>query len=266
MAVVVKEDVIAGSSATSNLRNGEERVRIFTVSGVVGDGHEKYNNVLNAKEIPENGAPHPSVDDIVVKNRTCIPKATDIVEIAVRYAPPDASIPTKNQVILNFSGGLTQTETNLDVNGNVIHTMYTYPDNYSETPELAGETLTHSAMVTKLIPTPRISIQRLENVHPLALTVIYVGRINQREFLFGNPGTWMCVDISGDSQNNGKSWNNTYTFEFRYDGWNQQVVFISSDLGEPPVFDTPQELELGVREYQIYPFANFNNLRFGLID
>jgi hypothetical protein len=263
MAMKVTKDVIAGASSITTLYKGQEEVRVFVVENVVGDGYAKLNNAKTGPDIPKIGDPHPSISGIIAKQIVGDGISTDIVTVAVKYGPPDRLQPTPDQVIITVGSSLTTAETNLDVDGNILQTQYTYPDPYDETPHWKGSVLTHAAMVQKLIPTSRASLTRLEDESPLFLSSFYVGRINVLPFLGALAGFWMCTDISGDSQDGGKTYNVTYTFEYKYDTWDQQVVFISSDTGDPPAFATQQELDAGVRTYQIYPAIDFNQLGLG---
>lgn len=259
MAVEVIEDLIAGASSSSDITKGEGAIRVFIVTGVVGDGYEILINAKKAPGVPQIGEPHPANVNILVLGVSADGISTDIITLTIRYAAPDFDQPVKDQVIITGGSSLTSAETNLDVNGNVITTAYTYPEPYPEAPHLAGKTFTHGAMVQKLVPTSRASLTRLEDQNPLIFSPIYTGRINSQPFLFFPAGFWMCTDISGESQDGGATFNTTYSFEFKYDSWQQQVVFIT-ESGDPPAFANPDEIALGVRNYDIYPTADFNQL------
>lgn len=259
MAVVVIKEIIAGATSSTDISKGVTETRMFTVQGFVADGYAKLQDVKLLPEIPQINEPHPNTGSIIVKQVSVVGVSTDILTLAVRYAAPDIYKPTKDQVIITGGSSLTNAETNLDRNGNVIVTQYTYPDPYKEAPHLAGETFQHGAMIQKLVPTSRISLTRLEDETPLFFSSVYVGRINSTPFLGAPAGFWMCTEIPFDSQDGGKTYRTTYSFEFKYDSWQQQVVFIT-ESGDPPVFANPAELALGVRNYDIYPRADFTQL------
>ncbi len=260
MAKVTYEDLIDGNSGTNILRKGWTFVRMYKVSGLTGDGFAKVKSAYNEPDIPKLGDTHPDEPSVIVKETNIVSVASDTVEIAVKYAAPDLLQPSTTSVIIEVGSTLSQVDTNIDVNGNILQTQYTYPLLYAETPEFAGKTINHAGMVPRLIPEPTLRLTRLEDESPLIKSSIYVGKINSQIFEDGAPGTWMCTGIEGNSQDSGFTYTVTYSFQFRPDGWGQQIVFISSDTGEPPVFANPTEFNLGVRSYQIYEAIDFNQL------
>jgi hypothetical protein len=260
MAQVTYEDLVEGNSGSLISRKGWTFTRLYKVSGLDGDGYNRVKQAVEQPEIPGLGDPHPSVNTVIVQRIDCVSNSHDVVELAVKYAAPDYTIPSKDEVVVNVGTTLSQTETNLDAFGNIMFTAYTYPDEYKETPGWENNYIPHGALINKLIPQSTLEMTRQENDSPLVLSSIYTGKINSQVFQGGNPGTWMCMNISGNSLDGGDTYTVTYSFQFREDNWNQDVVFISSDTGEPPIFDTPENIASGMKTYQIYTAIDFNQL------
>ena len=260
MAKVTFKDLVDGNTGINMIRKGWTFIRMYKVSGLTGNGFAKVKAAYNEPDIPKLGDTHPDEPSVIVKEVNIISVSSDTVEIAVKYAAPDVFLPSSTSVIIEVGSTLSQVDTNLDVNGNILQTQYTYPVDYKETPEFAGKTINHAGMVARLIPEPTLQLTILEFESPLVKSSIYVGKINSQTFEDGAPGTWMCTGIQGNSQDSGFTYTVTYSFQLRPDGWGQEVVFISSDTGEPPVFANPDELNLGIRNYQIYQAIDFNQL------
>ncbi len=260
MAKVTYEDLVDGNSGVLTLRKGWEFTRIAVVAGLTGDGHSRIKAAVEAPGMVKIGDPHPDVESVIAKQISCASEASDIVRLAIKYSAPDLFISAPDQVVITGGSTLGQTETNTDINGDVMFTEYTYPDPYPETPDLAGDYAKHGAMVPLLIPQSTENITRIENKNPRQLASIYVGKINSIKFLDGLPHTYMCTNIDYNSQDGGLTYTVTYSFQFRPDGWSQQLVFQSSDTGDPPAFDTPEELALGVKNYDIYEQIDFKTL------
>ena len=181
------------------------------------------------------------------------------------------------EIRYEISGNIISEQTNIDADGNVITSSYTYPASYTENPELAGEEFTTSILVDAYVPETVISITRQEYIPPvtgLALiekSKIFTGTVNTGGWLgmAAYAHTWLCTGISGSSQDNGITYSVRYTFAHRRErltrsggvtriigGWDKEVVFIDPRTDQPPEDATSET-------YNVYPEADFNIL--GLI-
>ena len=85
------------------------------------------------------------------------------------------------EIRYEISGNIISEQTNIDADGNVITSSYTYPASYTENPELAGEEFTTSILVDAYVPETVISITRQEYITGLALiekSKIFTGTVN----------------------------------------------------------------------------------------
>lgn len=260
MATVVFMDLLNGNSGNLNLSKGWTFDRQATVSGVTGDAHEKVINAANADGMPKTGDPHPNFHGVILQDINCLSVSADIVKLVLKYRAPDGLVPTADDVVVRVGSSLSQVETNVDRNGNVLFTTYTYPSDYELRPELRSKTIKQPAIVQKLIPVPDLTLTRLEDESPLVLSSIYVGAVNSVPFQGGAARTWMCTNIDGISQDGGEKWNVTYSFQHRRDTWDKTIVFEDPQTSHPPVFDTPAATALGIKTYQIYQLIDFNAL------
>jgi len=259
---VVIIDILDGNSGNLNMRKGWTFDRQATVTGVIGNGYEKIINAANADGMPEMGSPHPHPDlyNVLLQDKQCTSISNDIVTLTLKYRAPDVFIPTGDDVVINVGSSLSQTETNLDANGNVLFTSYTYPADYERNVQMRGVTEDQPGIISKLIPQTTQQYVRLEEDSPLALSNTYVGAINSVFFAGGAPKTWMCTGITGNSVDGGDTWSVTYSFQFKVDTWDTQLIYINPDTSKPPPFLTPAAIAAGVKSYQIYPLLDFNQL------
>lgn len=161
-------------------------------------------------------------------------------------------------------------QTNMDKDGNIVTATYTYPSDYKENPELAGNEFETAVMVDKYVPETTLTITRQEvilGLDLLAKSREYTGKINSAPWSAVNDSyskQWICTGITGTSSDNGITYAVRYSFinrPWRYIadtntlvyGWQKEVVFVDPRTDEPPTDEVPEV-------YDIYSEADFNNL------
>ncbi len=153
---------------------------------------------------------------------------------------------------------LVQEESNLDIDGSVISTTYTYPEDYKLNVSVAGQTITQGGFISQFVPhkTIQFDIRQLLSVEFLADN--FIKNTNSQDWREpGDKGKWLCMDISGMTPDSGINWDNRYAFEKREQGWEGVAVFIDPATNQPPPDVVDDE---GIVKSQIYGEADFNEL------
>ena len=157
------------------------------------------------------------------------------------------------EIQYEIGSSVASEQTNKDASGAVITTSYTYPEDYTENPELAGEEFTTSTLVDKLVSETTMTIVRQEFITGLQLQYKakqFTGKLNASYWdLVGDEAqTWMCTGIVGSSHDRGISYTVRYSFAYRapfvlmdsggnptwHNGWKSQIVFIDPRTDQPP--------------------------------
>lgn len=259
---------MVASIATLKLRNGhsgvtdakgwKELTRTAIIQGLTGDGDARLDAALEVSGMPEIGDAHPHVSDLKLKEirpEAATPSVVKVRLVYRRLEPTSWENPQDNPDYMNIQVGTTvsQVQSNLDVDGNPITVSYT-PSGESE--------VTVSSLVTKTESRSTIVIERRESSSPGDNSREYTNTVNiagWRHDPGAQPRTWKCVSIVGRSDDGGDTYLVTYTFEFKADMWDFDVVYIDSSTGRPPSNPAPSASN-GIETYQLYEMKNFNSL------
>ena len=138
---------------------------------------------------------------------------------------------------------VSQVESNKDKDGNPVNTRYLFPTTYggSEPTErelqLRGEyTDLQGGTFTKLAPESTRTYTAREPEDGDVVARGFVGTVNDAIWQGGAIGTWLLSSVTGatdDSQQTPPEWVNSYTFQFRTDGWDAEVVHTDENTNEP---------------------------------
>lgn len=135
---------------------------------------------------------------------------------------------------------------------------------------------TQSGVITITESQTSLILERIEpnstlpggGIDPGAVSQQYVNTTNSGPWtldggglIAGNPGTWLCENISWDSQGmHGVGWRMLYEFRYRATGWDQEAVYIWNQTGEPaPGITTANG---GRRTIRVQGQQDFSNLAF----
>ncbi len=190
---------------------------------------------------------------------------------------------------VQFSTGAVMEQTNKDVNGNPIVVKYTYPDDAELYGEKAGKEEETGAMVDILYPERTIEVTRTEwgptyglwpgddisqilwqrkfNYEKHVNDASWHPILNQIPIPSLNKHCWLCTGIQAATNDNGVTYDVSYTFVFREPidanpmsykgGWSAESVFIDPGTGRPPKDLVDDE---GYVVSQIYPEADFSQI------
>ena len=138
---------------------------------------------------------------------------------------------------------VNQVESNKDKDGTAIKTRYLYPLTYGGTePTQAQEKLRgaysdpQGGTFSKLVPESTRTYTVREDNDGDAQARSYVGKVNSALWQSGAAGTWMLSSVTGatdDSLQTPQEWVNSYTFQYRSDGWQPKVIHTDELTNEP---------------------------------
>ena len=250
------KDLIDGNNALLT-RTGWQLTRIAIVSGATGTGHSKILDAFN--RLGDNiGDQHPSLPTAYLMNISPMSISSDTVKFRLDYA----EYPFADTVV-SIGSTVSQIEANKDVNDEVFELEYTYPSDYHIS-DYASETITTGAVIALYAPetlmTVRKHITGTNYLEVVNYSRDYVGKTNMSGWLIhptSPENTWLCTGITGETDDGGLTYLVTYSFHYREEGWDSEIVYMDPNTGKPPsdVVD-----DVGIKTYQMYETANFNNL------
>jgi len=258
--MAIRVDVQDGNAGRLTI-DGWEFTRVAIVSEVVGVGHARIFAAAQAliAVVGTIGASHPTV--VACKLQEIVPSSvsTDSIKFSLVYKQEDdPDQPTSATIEVGTS--LSQVETNKDANGEVISLSYTYPADYELDPKKRGKTVTQGGLISRLQPETSLVYKRVESTSPASKSKLYVGKVSLSGWALdpsAEDRTWLCMSITGSSDDNGVKWDVNHVFQHRADTWDQTVLFINPDDGKPP--DDLVD-DVGKKVIRVYKAINFDGL------
>jgi len=253
---VTYTDLIEGDSGRYTA-DGWQFTRIAIVTEITGTGHARIYNAAQQLGV-FIGASHPTVPTAYLMSVTPTSETSDTVKFRLDYAEyPFADMQ------VSIGSTVSQIETNKDINGDPFELEYAFPADY-HIDDYAGETITTGAVVSLLSPETTMVVRKhitgADYLDVLVVSTSYVGKTNAAGWMvMGSPAenTWLCTGITGETSDAGLTYMVTYSFHYRSDGWDSEIVFMDPNTGKPPS-DVVEGV--GIKTYQMYAQANFNNL------
>jgi len=238
-------DIIDGSRGRESRNGWEEVERVATVTGCTGSGQAKLANALSASGMPGIGSGHPAFANLALEERAPEAIGTDTVKVRLIYRRSDPpSDPASGTIEVGAS--LNQQQTDRDYAGDLI--TVTHAD------------IVQGGIVNVLRPQVTITRTRKELSSPGAKAKTYVGKLNSGAWSL-DPGAsarqWLCTGITGRSDDNGASYEVTYTFQYDENAWWEKVVWIDPATGRPP---NPLDAT-GEKTVQLYDEVDFSQLQ-----
>lgn len=261
MGNVLVNDLIDDAVVTSD-ENGVSAVRKFIVDGLSGIGSGRLFEALNTPGIPVKGQTHPNSNGIVVKSVQAvpIPDSPSKAFVVATYSAPTFNSQTPSetaQPTYRMSGTVQDEEVYLDKDGQQMIL------NHTETSTAANGQVTNRP----LPPQPqRFSAQRpmqyfqCDRPEPLPFNYNkvhdFVGRVNSVPWRNFPARSVLCSTIDVDEV--GDRANVSYQFTIKPVGtWDVRPIYINPETGAP--VEDPIE-GIGVKNFRIYPEADFNQL------
>lgn len=147
------------------------------------------------------------------------------------------------------------------IGGTPITVQYTYPATYKYDDALQGQTVTQGAAVSVMRHAGEYkatgTITLTANT-PEVLKANFDGYINSAEWKGNAIGTVMCTGCDYETVDYAaKRYRFTFSFQYKEQGWQPEVVFVDPNTGQPP-----PDLVSGTGRKTItwYPSVDFNSL------
>ncbi len=259
MTITVESaDVLEGSNFIV-ASSGMTATRIFVMRT---DANETAAEVLLDPAIPAHFAQHPDFNTggtgyypLYVLSRNAEPAEgqPDLFRVIVEYGQPDAAekppavSPTADDCVIQISSSISTVKTQRDKDGNpIIVTLAGQPDQLGE--------------VEIQTPVLSISFERKEATSAITKAIANDTHVNSVDVGIFAPRTLLCVGIESTSQDNGYSWQITYSFQYKADTWDATVVYIDPETDRPHknVDLVTHDGELVVEVFQTADFSSLD--------
>ena len=226
-------DTIANNRAVLS-EDGWQFYRAAFVEGLSGEVTDRLVEAVAALEVVI-GMSHPSIPYLYLRSIEPESIGTDKARVQLVYSQVNPrEYPSEGEVVIQIGSTLTQDETTYDHTGEALPVVeYTYPDNREQYRELAAETVTQQAKVSKLYPQHTLSIQTRLGYSPGPYAAAFVGVINSGFWKDGAAYTWLCTNIQGISRDGGQTYDCTFEFQYDPNTWVKEYVFVDSITGNP---------------------------------
>jgi len=289
MGLTVKEDIVKGAQATRDLLQ-TGIVRVFQVSGLsMYPSASVVPKALNAPGIPLMGDAHPDAafsGCIAVNQSTEVADNFDVVNVTIYYRQRSFL----GSYLKSTSGALRQVPKTAQVwvnhNNNIAIDQYNTPDNstsskYVKTPPYTVPVIVqikytqgnterwYPAFFDANIIESMVSFRFLEQLDPEYFNMQFPGYVNSKPWRGYPARTLQIMPIQGSSQDN--FWyDNTYTFKYRSDTYDEYVFFVDpytghvpTDVAQSVVYDGSKIADNGWGRFKALPMLDFNLLFSG---
>ena len=154
-------------------------------------------------------------------NRVQVSTQTQVSEVESNKGLPDFNNPTGKPVTLIYKypatyGGDEPTDRERALRG-------TFSDEQGGT-------------FSKLVPESTRTYTVRQAIDGDEIARDFIGTVNEAPWQGGDTGTWMLTSVIGMTDNSQQSplnWVNSYTFQYKGDRWEPEVVFVDSNTNEP---------------------------------
>jgi hypothetical protein len=153
----------------------------------------------------------------------------------------------------DFDSQLNDVQSNLDVNGSLITTSYTYPLNYPYDYRYRGTTKPQGGMISRPVPESTVNVQWLITDGFIAVGTVstpatatqivgwwkaFEGKVNSTSYtigpLMGAARCWRFDKIHCVSNDGGRTYEASALLHLKRNTWDTLVVYMDPNTGMPP--------------------------------
>ncbi len=263
-------DIIDGARASQDGVGYTSYERKAIIDGLT-ESPTLLNDALDHPQLPVPGDPHPFIDYLFVKGREASATSPTQVTVRLTYARSGLALQgeEENHTTITVGSSTTSVVTNKTALGNVMTVQYDDNRPVEERPNRGSNPQRQTGEVSKDVPLSTLTFSRTETRSEeeiSALSRYYTGTINSAVWHGGEPRTWKCTGITGNSSDSGGTFTVNYTFEYNPDTWDVEVAY-KDDRGIPIELlehegrrSQVSAAEKGIRTFRIYLMTNFNEL------
>lgn len=240
--------------------------RILIVTGLDGTYAGYFKNLAATQQagVPIIGSPHPALATAILRNISVVSMSSEEVKLRLFYSEDFFGFQ-------NISAGatVTQVETNqgyliigdtpattkTDITADKVDSLFAVLDSTGVLVSKFTPELTNSFTIVHFVTNDTIN----------AWAKAFVGKTNTAGWT-NNPldaaRTWLCTGITGNSIDNGISYTVTYSFQYKEDKWDTEVIYLNPETGRPykPVDGTDEDPHSVIKKYKIHETIDFNLL------
>lgn len=259
-------DIIEGSNARQQ-RDASgtpvlEFYRVALVKGLTGTKSARMKEALDALDADgeQMGSEHPTIANLFLEERQ--PEVLSITDVRVRLVYREKPAEADQTLVIEGDTSVSQQTVNTGWTVATILEDEPSPLYVTYTPT-GGSAITQGGTLTAMLPESTRRFSRTEFENPDAKARAYVGKINGTEWE-AFPDTdlyeWLCTRIAWTSRDGGASYQVTYEFQWKEDGWFQYLVYIDPATGRPPGDPVPSPVN-GMTLCCLNRLADFNGLQ-----
>lgn len=206
--------------------------------------------------LPQYGDFYPDRDDFRVVDVDVRPIGPRVAEAVIVYEVPDLT-GGATPYVYEFTTAVVSEETTYDKDGGLITVEFTYTD-----ADGAEQTDEQHPIVRVMKPMSVLRATRREPgpINPAVKT--HVGSVNSATWATGDKYTWLCTAISMISRDKGATYETTYEFTHKPDGWYGYAFYFDPRGKIPKVVADTWDQEADVGEYngwtKVAPYAELN--------
>jgi len=234
--------------------------RTYVVTETTGSPLRRSGNALFAQGIPEIGDAFESEQFTAICTKKSVENTNDARTflVTVEYTQGGGGTPItpepNEEPEITIESNLSTAETNLDVDGKYLEVVWQQPQ--GENDEKPPDPIPKMYMATIQRPQPVVRFRKKTNSLPTYSTV---GKLNSATFLGEPPKKWLHVGLNAITRDRGASYEVEYAFQYDVNDWKVRVAFFKDD-GSIPTKDEGYKEDQTVRDFDVYPLANFGIL------
>lgn len=273
MAGSILSAVVLSGARASKAEEGKNTItQVYIVTGVTDAAIDKPMAAIAVSGIPQIGASHPthtSLKVVSISSEPATDGSTEKWRVTVEYGvSDDENVDTGSTV--SFGGTVTTAETTkaFDLGGSGLFDkaieVGTLDRDAQATPRNLPTTVPkQTALVSKFIPQFVLTATRRETSSPAAAAIAYVGKLNTASVTIDGQSyaarTLLCTRLTGETSDNGDTYNVQYEFQYRAAAdWQVEVVAIDPESGAP--YQNIKNIASGAVKFHMYDQIAFSGL------
>lgn len=230
-----------GEAELQRTKDGIELFRTARITGTSGaTAVDKLLDALATEGLPAIGDAL-AADKPWLRLQRIIPREgrDGEIDVGLVYSTQsDALTGSAGYARIRVGAEVEQIEVKYDYLGQEYALQYHYPADYKANEKLAG-TDSEVAQARWTIDRSRrvVTYTRTEAVSPAVLQDLYLDTVNAagwNAFPADAAGTWRCISVEAEANYGGVSWEVTYVFKHRAEGWYTVVAWEDPNTGKPP--------------------------------
>jgi len=245
-------NIINGAGGSLNELKGYTINRVAKVEGLSGlNSAAAILAALNASGLPTMRSEYPGKENMLLVDKSCTLTGPNTADVTLSYKTGtygSQQSDGRSKAILTVGSTASQRTFDTDYDGEKVTVSYPPEKDQGVDMQVYDPTLT-------------ITLQQRETDNPMLKSIIYVGKTNSTVWSIiptdSAANKWLCVELSGQSDDGGESYWVTYSFVYNAYTWAARVKWIDPTTGR-----APSDLQAGVgrKTIDVYGEADFNAL------